>query len=262
MKLPRPLIALLAVAIMAASGCTTSGNKTPKGEKPVVMPSGTTIVAAPDALTDPLTAVAKEFETAYPTAKIALKFGDSAKLADEAVGDKPPDVFIAGDPATMKRVTDADAVAGTPKVLLRNWIVIAVTHANPAKISSLTDLAKPGVRVAQCAANTPCGAATKRTLDAAGVTLAAPVIEPDVKGALAKVTAGAADAALVYRTDARAAERDVHGIEMPSADKSGDDYPIAVTKKTANPSGSDAFLGFVSSALARKIFLDAGWEAL
>ena len=42
-------------------------------------------------------------------------------------------------------------------------------------------------------------------------------LEQDVKAALSKVKLGEVDAALVYRTDARAATADVDGVEFPES---------------------------------------------
>ena len=73
------------------------------------------------------------------------------------------------------------------------------------------------MKVALCAEQVPCGAAAKKALDAAGVTLTPVTLEQDVKAALSKVKLGEVDAALVYRTDAQAAAADVDGIEFPES---------------------------------------------
>ena len=55
-------------------------------------------------------------------------------------------------------------------------------------------------------------------------------LEQDVKAALSKVKLGEVDAALVYRTDAKAAAADVDGVEFPESAGAINDYPIVVLK--------------------------------
>ena len=138
----------------------------------------------------------------------------------------------------MKTVTDAGNAEGTPVVFVKNQLVIAVPKGNPKGIAGLSDLTKPGLKVALCAEQVPCGAAAKKALDAANVTLTPVTLEQDVKAALAKVKLGEVDAALVYRTDAKSAASDVDGIEFPESAGAINDYPIVVLKNAPNKAGA------------------------
>ena len=96
--------------------------------------------------------------------------------------------------------------------------------------------------MALCAAQVPCGAAAKK----ARPSRSRPVtLEQDVKAALAKVKLGEVDAALVYRTDAKAAAADVDGVEFPESAGAINDYPIAALKDAPNPAGAAAFVAYV-----------------
>ena len=111
----------------------------------------------------------------------------------------------------MTTVTEAGDAAGEPVTFVKNQLVIAVAKGDPKGITALSALAQPGLKVALCAEQVPCGAAAKKALTAAGVTVTPVTQEQDVKAALSKVKLGEVDAALVYRTDARAAAADVTG---------------------------------------------------
>ena len=111
-------------------------------------------------------------------------------------------------------------------MFVKNQLVIAVPKGNPKGIKGLADLTKAGVKVALCAEQVPCGAAAKKALAAADVTITPVTLEQDVKAALSKVKLGEVDAALVYRTDAKAATSDVDGIEFPESAGAINDYPI------------------------------------
>jgi molybdate transport system substrate-binding protein len=115
--------------------------------------------------------------------------------------------------------------------------------------------------VALCAAQVPCGAAAGKALSAAGVRLTPVTLEQDVKAALAKVKLGEVDAALVYRTDAKAAAADVDGVEFPESAGATNDYPIIVLKKAKNPAGAQAFVAYVLSDKGKAVLTTAGFQA-
>ena len=146
--------------------------------------TGDITVFAAASLTESFNQIGKDFEAANPGSKVIFNFAGSSGLATQINEGAPADVFAAASPATMKTVTDAGNGDGTPVVFVKNQLVIAVPKGNPKGITGLADLAKPGVKVALCAEQVPCGAAAKKALDAARVTLTPVTLEQDVKAAL------------------------------------------------------------------------------
>ena len=162
----------------------------------------------------------------------------------------------------MKTVTDAGNADGTPVTFVKNQLVIAVPKGNPKGIKGLSDLTKPGVKVALCAERVPCGAAAKKALAAANVTLTPVTLEQDVKAALAKVKLGEVDAALVYRTDAKAAAADVDGIEFPESAGAINDVPDRGAEGRARTRpGATAFVAYVLSTKGKAVLTAAGFQA-
>jgi molybdate transport system substrate-binding protein len=161
----------------------------------------------------------------------------------------------------MKTVTDAGSGDTTPATFARNQLVIAVAKGNPMGVTGLSDLTAGGVKVALCAEQVPCGAAARKALDAAGVTLTPVTLEQDVKAALSKVRLGEVDAALVYRTDAKAASSDVDGVEFPESSGAVNDYPIVALKDAPNRAGARAFVQYVLSDQGRAVLTRAGFQA-
>jgi molybdate transport system substrate-binding protein len=106
----------------------------------------------------------------------------------------------------------------------------------------------------------PCGAAAKKALATAHVKITPVTLEQDVKQALAKVKLGEVDAALVYRTDAKASAADVDGVEFPESATAINDYPIAALRSAPNPTGAAAFVAYVQSGAAQKVLADAGFQ--
>jgi molybdate transport system substrate-binding protein len=260
------LTALATVALVALTGC--GGADTPTGSTPtggasaeLAAVTGPVTVFAAASLTESFTAIGKQFEAANPGAKVTFNFAGSSALATQINQGAPADVFAAAAPANMKTVTDAGNTDRTPTTFVRNQLVIAVPKGNPKAITGLTDLTKPDTKVALCAEQVPCGAAAKKALTAASVKLTPVTLEQDVKGALSKVKLGEVDAALVYRTDARAAAAEVDGIEFPESTGAINDYPITVLKSAPDKPGAQAFVAFVLSDKGKAVLTAAGFQA-
>lgn len=245
-------------AALALASCTDTGNPAPSGGSSAVTGNITVLAAA--SLSESFTQIGKDFEAANPGVKVTLSFGGSSTLATQINQGAPADVFAAASPATMKTVTDAGNGDGSPTTFVKNQLVIAVPKGNPKGITGLADLVKPGVKVALCAESVPCGAAAKKALAAAKVTLTPVTLEPDVKGALSKVKLGEVDAALVYRTDAKASASDVDGIEFPESASAINDYPIIVVRNAPNKAAAQAFLAYVLSDKGKAVLTEAGFQ--
>ncbi|MEN3614993.1 molybdate ABC transporter substrate-binding protein [Plantactinospora sp. ZYX-F-223] len=223
--------------------------------------SGNVTVFAAASLTESFTRLGRDFEAANPGVRVTFSFAGSSALANQINQGAPADVFAAAAPANMKTVTDAGNGDGTPVTFVRNQLVIAVPKGNPGAVTRLADLTRPGTKVALCAEQVPCGAAARKALATAGVTLTPVTLEQDVKAALAKVRLGEVDAALVYRTDARAAAGEVDGIEFPESAGAVNDYPIVVLKDAPNKAAGQAFVGYLRSDAARGVLTAAGFQA-
>ncbi|UFS95269.1 molybdate ABC transporter substrate-binding protein [Nocardia huaxiensis] len=221
---------------------------------------GTVTVFAAASLTETFTQLGKDFEAAHPGVKVVYSFGASSALAEQIKQGAPADVFASAAPANMQQVVDAGEVTGQPATFAGNRLEIAVPRGNPGHITGLADFGKTDPKLALCAEQVPCGAAAKKVFEAAGITPQPDTREQDVKAVLTKVTLGEVDAALVYRTDVKAAGGKVEGIDFPESTKAVNTYPIAALAKAPNGSAAAAFVDFITSAQAKQVFTDAGFE--
>ena len=257
--------AVLAAVLASTTACGDSKSDSSSGGGTAVSASGAAVsgtltVLAAASLTESFNQIGKDFETANPTIKVTFSYGGSSGLAQQITSGAPADVFAAASPATMKTVTDAGDATGDPVTFVKNQLVIAVPKGNPKGITTLENLTKPGLKVALCAEQVPCGAAAKKALAAANVKLTPVTLEQDVKSALAKVKLGEVDAALVYRTDAKAAASDVEGIEFPESAGAINAYPIVALKAAPNATAAAAFVAFVQTEPELKVLTDAGFQ--
>ncbi|GAA3895944.1 molybdate ABC transporter substrate-binding protein [Streptomyces lacrimifluminis] len=252
-----------AAALLALSACSSADGSASSGSPASTSasekPSGPVTVFAAASLKEGFTALGKEFEERNPGTKVTFSFSGSDSLAASITGGAPADVFASASSRTMKIVTDAKDAAGTPATFVRNQLEIATLPGNPDRITSLGDLARPGLKVVLCDKEVPCGAAAQRTLDAGGLKLTPVSYEQDVKGALTKVELKEADAALVYRTDVKAAGDRVEGVEFPESAEAVNDYPIVLLKDAPNADAAKAFIDLVRSAAGRQVLTAAGF---
>lgn len=257
---------LTVVALLALAGCgsgdggTDGGSDGVAGGSPGAGPTGEVSVFAAASLTGAFEQLGKDFEAANPGTTVVFTFAGSSLLATQINEGAPADVFASAAPANLTTVTEAGNASGPPEVFARNQLVIAVPRGNPKGVRALADLTKPDVKVALCAEQVPCGAAARKALTAAGVDVTPVTQEQDVKAALSKVTLGEVDAALVYRTDARAAADEVDGIEFPESSGAVNEYPIVVLKDAENPAGAQAFVDYVLSARGAAVLTGAGFQ--
>ncbi|GGO21273.1 molybdate ABC transporter substrate-binding protein [Micromonospora parathelypteridis] len=261
-RLRTTLAALTALAVVGLSGCGGGDDTASPGSgTSSAGVTGTVTVFAAASLTESFTTIGKDFEAANPGVKVTFSFAGSSALATQINQGAPADVFASAAPTNMKVVTDAGNGDGTPTTFVKNQLVIAVPKGNPNGVTGLTDLTKPDAKVALCAEQVPCGAAAKKALDAANVKVTPVTLEQDVKAALSKVKLGEVDAALVYRTDAKAAAADVDGIEFPESAKAINDYPIILLKNAPNRTAAQAFIAYVLADTGKSVLTATGFQA-
>ncbi|MHA3703923.1 molybdate ABC transporter substrate-binding protein [Jatrophihabitans sp. YIM 134969] len=270
MHLRRLALALTAATALTAAlaGCSSSGSDATtdsvsaagSGSSSTSAVSGAITVFAAASLTGSFTTLGEQFEQANPGTKVTFNFGASSTLATQITQGAPADVFASASPTTMQTVVDAKA-AGTPTNFVSNSGEIAVAKGNPGGVTSLADLAKSGVTVAVCQPQVPCGKLATTIFSNAGITVKPVTQEADVKSTLAKITAGAVDAGIVYVTDVKAAGDAVQGIEIPADQNSTTEYPIATLTGSGNADLAEAFTAYVLSADGQKVLTDAGFAA-
>ncbi|MFJ9904691.1 molybdate ABC transporter substrate-binding protein [Streptomyces sp. NPDC101152] len=254
--------ALLALSACSSSDANSSSAKSGSSASASAAStklSGTVTVFAAASLQESFTTLGKEFEKQHPGTKVTFSFGGSDSLAAQITGGAPADVFAAASPKTMKIVTDKGDGVGTPATFVRNQLEIATLPGNPDKIASLKDLTKSSLKVVLCDRTVPCGAAAQKALTAARLKLSPASYEQDVKSALNKVVLKEADAAVVYRTDVKAAGGKVQGVDFPESASAINAYPISLVKNAPNAEAAKAFIALVQSAEGQQVLTGAGF---
>jgi molybdate transport system substrate-binding protein len=239
-------------AVLACAACSSSGGGGPSGGKL----SGSIKVDAAASLTEAFTAIIQQFERAHPGTTVTLNFDASSTLETQINQGDKVDVFASAATSNMAGVKSAVH----PTNFATNTAEIATPPDNPAHITTVQDLAKPGVKVALCAPAVPCGVVAAQVFKNAGITVHASASEPDVKSTLAIVQQGEADAGVVYVTDVRSAGSAVHAVVIPDSLNASTEYPIAALTNAPNPALAKAFVKYVLSAAGRKVLTADGFK--
>lgn len=260
----RPLAALAAASLLIAlAGCgsssSPSGSSSASASGSTGSSSTTLTVFAAASLKNTFTTLGQQFEAAHAGTKVTLNFGGSADLVTQLQQGAPADVFASADTKNMDKATAAHLVSGAPVTFASNTLEIAVPPANPAKITTFSDLAKPGVKLVVCAPEVPCGSAAQKIETATKTTLKPVSEENAVTDVLSKVQTGEADAGLVYVTDVKGAAGKVKGVTFPESKDAVNTYPIASLTASKNPDLAKQFADLVTGPDGQQVLAAAGF---
>ncbi|MDQ1733044.1 MAG: molybdate transport system substrate-binding protein [Pseudonocardiales bacterium] len=254
--------AALAAAVTLLAACGSSNKTSTQAGDAAASGSalsGTVTVLAAASLQDTFTTLGKQFETAHRGVTVKLNFGASSALALQINQGAPADVFASASTKNMTQVSDAGGAAA-PTNFAKNVMQIAVPPSNPGKVSALADLARPGVKLALCQPQVPCGATAAKVFSNAKLNVRPVTLEADVKSTLTKVELNEVDAGLVYVTDVRAAGSKVKGIDIPAELNASTEYPIATLTRARDGAAARAFTAYVLSTAGQAVLAAAGFE--
>jgi molybdate transport system substrate-binding protein len=263
-----PTAVLLLGGVLALSACTgvprgtavySAGGTSTAG--PTTL-AGTLRVDAAASLKGAFDELTRQFAAEHPGVSVASPVYDGSSTLVMQLGQGAvADVVALADTRTMATAAAAGLIDAGPPVFATNTLEIAVAPGNPRHITSLADLARPGLQVVLCAPQVPCGAAAATALAAAGVTVRAASQEQNVTAVVTKVGAGEADAGLVYATDVRASGGQVDGLRFPEAKDAVNSYPIAVLRDAPSPAVARAFVDLVLSPQGQGVLASYGFGA-
>jgi molybdate transport system substrate-binding protein len=244
----RRFAALLSVVVAAGCGGSSAGD------------APRLTVSAATSLKAPLAAYGAGFEDAT----VRFSFAGSDELAAQIRQGAKPDVFASATTQLPDQLY-AEGKVEKPQVFAGNRLVLAVP-ADSAKVRSLDDLARPGVRIAAGAAAVPVGAYTREVLarlpaaERRAIEANIRSSEPDVGGVVGKLTQGAVDAGFVYVTDVVAAGDRLRPIALPEALRPTVAYGVAVVKGAREPAAARAFVAGLLDGRGEAALREAGFE--
>jgi len=224
-------------------------------------PSRELRVSAAMSLKEVLVELERDFEARHAGVDLVFNFAGSQILAGQIAEGAPVDVFAAADEPQMRRAIASGRIS-TAEVFASNSLVL-ITPADAPPLAGPEDLARPGLRLVLAGPSVPVGAYARAALRELGVEAAALAnlvsSEENVRGVVGKVSAGEADAGVVYATDLTpAVQGKLRALPLAAAVRPV--YEVAVLNDSPAPGLAAAFVAELrgpvgQAALARHGFL-------
>ena len=265
---------LLAAAVAALFALSLAGCGTPAASASTAETAGQPVelvVFAAASLTETLTEIADTYEAAHPGVTLTFNFDSSGTLKTQVEEGAACDVFLSAAEKQLDQLEELGLVnAATRRDLLENRVTLCVPEGNPAAIQGFDDLAARlaagDILLAMGNSDVPVGQYTQKIfahygLDE-GALASAGVLTygTNVKEVTAQVAQGSVDCGIVYATDAYSAGLTV--VDTATAELCGQVlYPGAVLAGSAHPAEAAAFLDYLSTPEAMKIFASVGFSA-
>lgn len=241
-------------------------------------------VFAAASMTETLNQIAEDYKVVAPNVTLTFNFASSGDLLTQIKEGADCDVFISAAPKQMNALdgslkddTDKnpdgldELLDGTRIDLLENKVTLAVPEGNPKGIKSFDDLAgklaSGDVLLAIGNSDVPVGQYTQKIFAHYGLDEAALASSgvltygSNVKEVTTQVSEGAVDCGIIYATDAFSAGLDT--VDEATADMCGQViYPAAVLKNSTHADEAKAFLDYLTTDEAGKVFESVGFTTL
>ena len=175
----------------------------------------------------------------------SYSFGSSNSLAEQIRRGAPFDVYLSASPIYPQALYQ-EGLVRKPVAFATNSLVVIVPRSNPAKITTIFDLAeRPKLRLVVAGPKVPIGLYTQEVLKRLGllkVLKKTVSLEPDVKGIIGKVALGQADAGFVYLTDVPSVASRARAILIPARAQPTVVYELAIAAKPADVEAAQDFV--------------------
>ena len=287
-KLMKMICLTLALMMpLTLAGCGQSAPAASSSAAPSVSASASaanvelTIFAAAS-MAETLNEIAGMYQKVAPNVKLTFNFDSSGTLQTQIKEGAACDLFIS---AAQKQMNMLDSTKsgddnpdkldfveqGTRVNILENKVTLVVPKDNPKGIKNFNDLAeqlKTGkILMAMGNSDVPVGQYTQKILayyklDEAALAKAGSITYgSNVKEVTTQVSEGSVDCGVIYCTDAYSAGLTV--VDTATKDMCGQViYPAAVLKISKNKDAAKAFLVYLQTADAMKVFEKVGFSAI
>lgn len=279
MKAKKLLSMLLALAMIFALAACSSNNEPKASEEPEAREE--VIVFAAASMTETLNQIKETYEKDH-NVTLTFNFDSSGTLKTQIQEGADCDLFISAGQKQMNQLDitadkevnteGLDFVASDSRVnLLENKVVLVVSEGNPKGIQGFDDLAAKladgSVLMAMGNSDVPVGQYTQKILsyyklDETALANAGTITYgTNVKEVTTQVAEGSVDCGIVYCTDAFSAGLTV--VDSATKDMCGQViYPAAVMKNAKHADAAKAFLEYLQSDAAMKVFENVGFSGV
>lgn len=279
MKAKKLLSLVLAMAMVFALAACSSNDEQKDADDNKAREE--VVVFAAASMTETLNQIKESYEKDH-NVTLTFNFDSSGTLKTQIQEGADCDLFISAGQKQMNQLditadkevnTDGlDFVASDSRVnLLENKVVLVVPEGNPKGIEGFDDLAAKladgSVLMAMGNSDVPVGQYTQKILsyyklDETALANAGTITYgTNVKEVTTQVAEGSVDCGIVYCTDAFSAGLTV--VDSATKDMCGQViYPAAVMKNAKHADAAKAFLEYLQSDAAMKVFENVGFSSV
>ncbi|MEX0676887.1 MAG: molybdate ABC transporter substrate-binding protein [Pirellulales bacterium] len=227
---------------------------------------GKLLVLAAASTTDAVDVIRAEFARLHPEVTVRTSFAASSALARQIEAGARADVFLSASSEWADHLEKKKLVARR-RDLLGNRLVVIVPVDAKIKIDMASDLVQKSVRRLAMAdpQSVPAGIYARQALEKLQLweKLRSKVAgAADVRQALKFVETGAADAGIVYATDAAADKRVRIALKLDPKLSEPIRYPLVLVQGAESNAAAVAFDEFLASPAAAAVFERFGFVAL
>lgn len=279
MKAKKLLSLVLAMAMVFALAACSSNDEQKDADDNKAREE--VVVFAAASMTETLNQIKESYEKDH-NVTLTFNFDSSGTLKTQIQEGADCDLFISAGQKQMNQLditadkevnTDGlDFVASDSRVnLLENKVVLVVSEGNPKGIQGFDDLAAKladgSVLMSMGNSDVPVGQYTQKILayyklDETALANAGTITYgTNVKEVTTQVSEGSVDCGIVYCTDAFSAGLTV--VDSATKDMCGQViYPAAVMKNAKHADAAKAFLEYLQSDAAMKVFENVGFSSV
>lgn len=243
---------ILVLSLFVFAQCTSSKNTSLK-----------VFVAA--SLTESFQDIARAFEKTYPNHKVDLVFAGSQALRVQIENGAPADIYVSAHRKHIDALLKKTLIQNTTQ-FAENKLALAVPPDNPSQLKELLDLPR-AKHIVIGAEEVPIGIYTHKLLTKVEAEhpgfkqkVEARIVskELSVRQVAVKVAIGAADAAIVFRTDILAQKDKLREIKIDDRYNLKTLYFISKVKRSQSKTSTD-FIRFIQSRHAQTILRVRGF---
>ena len=258
-------IARVAMAVLGLIGSTFGQDATTNAAVvSAPKPTGAIFVYCAAGARDGIVAVAKAFE-AETGVKVETTFANSGQLLGQIEMTRKGDVYVPGDVGFIAKAEDKNLTQGKAREFCYFVPGMFVRKGNPKGIKDITDLVKPGLKLALADPSAAIGQLQtqvfkKNNLDEEALkknTVTSPATVTDVAMA---VKMGTADAAIIWDALRNFAPEDAELVSIPPEKNVVGVVPAAVLTSSKNPAAATAFVDYLVSEKGRAILKAKGYS--
>lgn len=260
------MIAVFAALTMTLAGCSSNTSSSSSSSSATSSePAASLTISAAASLTDVIKEVQSDYTKAHKNITFTNNFGASGTLQQQIQNGADADVFFSAAESNMDTLDKAGLLTdGTRKDVVGNTIEFIIPK-DQKEITALSDLSSD--RFKQIAIgnpdSVPAGKYATQILKDQKIydSVSSKLVQgTDVRTVLNYVETGSAEGGFVFSTDAKTSTKVKSGFKIPDSWQPKISYPAAVIKASKNQDAAKAFVSYLTSSDAQKVFAKYGFS--